>query len=450
MWKHAAGLALAACILKASPNVLLITVDTLRADHLSCYGYHLETSPNIDALAAEGVRFARAHTAIPLTGPAHISLLTSRYPQEHGAIRNGVAPREESSLVFLPQVLRRHGYRTAAFVSAWPLTTRLTHLGRWFDRYDEDLPRRYQLFNSMRHAEDVTPAAIRWLEDNHGERFFLWVHFFDPHSPYEYRMKFSKLKRSEGQPRPAASAEMRDRIQRYDSEVAYTDYWVGRLVASLDRLGLRDSTLVVLTADHGESLGEHNYVGHGRHLYQNIVHIPLIFRFPQRIAGGQVEERPVSLLDITPTIVDLVVEDQEVRAKLKAAFSGRSLANSLLTDEPPLQRPIRYLTFAGKKGFFPQWLAWLWTDSREGPLRIGTTEGARKLIWTPGSKRLAAYNLQEDPFELRPSVIRPRSADFERETAQLDQWFRATYRGSGASVMTEEDVEVLRSLGYLQ
>lgn len=441
---------LLACTLEASPNVLLITIDTLRADHLSCYGYHLKTSPNIDALAAEGVRFERAHTAIPLTGPAHISLFTSRYPQEHGAIRNGVAPRKESSLVFLPEVLRRHGYRTAAFVSAWPLKTRLTHLSRWFDRYDEELPRRYQLVNSMRDAEDVTPAAIRWLEDNRGVPFFLWVHYFDPHSPYEFRAKFSKLTRTGGPAQPAANAEMRDRIQRYDSEVAYTDYWVGRLLAALDRLEMRDSTLVVLTADHGESLGEHSYVGHGRHLYNNIVHIPLIFRFPGRIAGGEVEERPVSLLDITPTILDLLVEDRQAFSKLKAAFSGRSLAGSLLRDEPPLERPIRYLTFAGKKGFFPQWLAWLWADPGEGPLRIGVTDGARKLIWTPGARRLAAYRLDEDPFELRPSLIKPRTADFERETARLDQWFRATNRGLGASALTDEDVEALRSLGYLQ
>ena len=127
------------------PNILLITVDTLRADHLSSYGYPLRTSPTIDRLAEEGTRFSSAYSPIPLTGPSHISLFTSRFPQEHGARVNGYAVGKDSKWLFLPQILKKFGYTNAAFISAWPLNSRLTHLGKWFDTYDENLTRSYQV-----------------------------------------------------------------------------------------------------------------------------------------------------------------------------------------------------------------------------------------------------------------------------------------------------------------
>jgi arylsulfatase A-like enzyme len=351
------------------PHVVLITVDTLRADHLSCYGYHRNTSPHIDRLASEGVRFDQAYTTIPLTGPAHISLFTSRYPQEHGARNNGVATAGAAKLVFLPQVLRKHGYRAGAFVSAWPLTARLTHLDRSFDDYEETLTRRYKLFNSSRYAEDVTPLAVRWLERNAGKRFFLWVHYFDPHQPYERRSGFAPAANGAGAPDRSQNAEMRDRIARYDSEIAYTDHHVGILLHTLDRLKLRDSTLIVVAADHGESLGEHDYVGHGRHLYRDIVRVPLIVRLPKAVPPGLVIPERVSLLDVAPTVVDLVLGP--ARGSLTKAFAGRSLAPALTGKATLKPRSLRYLTFGGEKLFFPQWLAWLWVPKAELPLRIG-------------------------------------------------------------------------------
>ena len=154
------------------PNVLFITIDTLRADHLSCYGYHLKTSPNIDRLAEQGVRYEHAYTVTSRTGPSHYSMFTSRYPQEHGAKLNGFAVAENTKFLFLPQILRRFGYKAGAFVSAWPLTAHLTQLDRWFDTYDEELNRTYQYINSSRWAEDVTPKAISWLEA-HDQRSIL-------------------------------------------------------------------------------------------------------------------------------------------------------------------------------------------------------------------------------------------------------------------------------------
>jgi arylsulfatase A-like enzyme len=431
------------------PNILLITVDTLRADHLSCYGYHVRTSPNIDRLASEGARFERANTTIPLTGPAHISMFSGIYPHQHGARRNGVAPLEESRMVMLPEVLRRHGYRAAAFVSAWPLKGRLTHLDRWFDEYDEELPRSYQWFNSMRDASDVTPKVESWLERNKARRFFLWVHYFDPHAPYELRDEFRRLEPSGAKPRFARrDSKYLSRVTHYDSEVAYTDHYIGRLLSTLDRLGLRESTLVVLTSDHGESLGEHGYVGHGRQLYENIVGVPLIFRWPGKIPEAKVFSRRVSILDIAPTILDLA--SLPASPSRKRHFEGRTLAKPLAGDGRPPVRPIQFLTFAGKKGFAPQWLSWLWTSNREMPLRLGMTEDSRKLIWHPRSGSLVIFDIDSDPLEQRPSSRGTGTAVFERETARLEAWFTATASRAGKMAEAEQDLEVLKSLGYLQ
>jgi arylsulfatase A-like enzyme len=224
------------------PNVLLITVDTLRADHLSSYGYPIVTSPYIDSLAAEGVRFAKSYTAIPLTGPAHLSILTGRFPQELGVLRNGVSPSSKAAIVPMPDVLRKNGYRTAAFVSGWPLTSHLTHLDRWFDHFDEEMGRRYQLFNSSRYAEDVNPPVLKWLRahGNKGKPFFLWVHYFDPHSPYLRRDFFQPKPRSgteanSGSPQDEETAE---RIRDYDSEIYYTDHHIGELLNEMNRTRL--------------------------------------------------------------------------------------------------------------------------------------------------------------------------------------------------------------------
>ena len=437
----------------ALPNVLLITVDTLRADHLSCYGYHLETSPNIDKLAAEGVRFKQVRTVIPLTGPAHFSLFTSRYPQEHGARINGISQNEEAKVLFLPQILRKFGYATAGFISSWPLTSRLTHLDQWFDFYDEDLPRDYQLLNSQRFAEDVTPRAINWLEANKNQRFFLWVHYFDPHSPYHLRKGFENPKQI-GTPAPLPPGlddnGARERVRMYDSEIGYADHYVGKLLATLDRAGLRDDTLVVLVADHGESLGEHDYVGHGRQLYEPVVRIPLIFRYPGKVAAGKVVTTPVSLLDVTPTVLDLTVNQVNGDHQLPVTFSGRSVATSLNGGPDPGEKVIRYVTFAGRKGWMPKAIMDLFVDFEGLPLKMGRMSGTRKTIWTPKADQLEIYDLAADPFELKGSRPKSRSPIYEAETARLKSWFHATAGASGKNRMTDKDIKILKSLGYLK
>jgi choline-sulfatase len=378
-------------------------------------------------------------------------LFTSRYPQEHGARINGVAIPENSKWLALPQILRRFGYHNAAFVSAWTLNSRLTRLNRWFDLYDENLTRTYQVFNSSRYAEDVTPRALRWMQENDAKPFFLWVHYFDPHSPYHLREEFASPERSghPEKPAPPMNNQMRQRIRQYDSEIGYCDHHIGRLLDHLDKSGQGDNTIVVLTSDHGESLGEHGYVGHGRHLYDDIVRVPLIVRYPGKMPAGKVIHENVSLLDVTPTLLDMALSEDERRGQ-PFSFAGRTLVPAMAGGERIPARPMRYVAFAGKKGSAPRWLSWIWVQKAELPLRVGLTEGPRKLIWSPGEGSLSMYDILSDPLELKPQVVGTGDAAYKRETAQLGRWFESTDLEESDAKLSERDTEVLRSLGYIQ
>ena len=246
------------------PNVVILTIDTLRADRLSSYGYRRPTSPNVDRLLASGVRFTQARTVEPLTNPALCSMFTSLYPHEHGATRNGL--RLRPGLPSVAGVLQRRGYRTAAFVGNWTLKDRISGLGEHFERYDEVFSRKrwFGVFKSEATAEDLSDAALEWLDETNGSRrpFLLWVHYVEPHAPYRLQEGFA---RPLGIP-PAGNASRSD---RYDTEIAFADHHLGRVLAFFDRdPALKANTLFIFTADHGESLGEHGYWGHGRNLHE--------------------------------------------------------------------------------------------------------------------------------------------------------------------------------------
>ena len=434
------------------PHVVLITVDTLRADHLSSYGYHLKTSPVMDQLAAEGVRFERAYTAIPMTGPSHFSMFTGRYPQEHGARINGVSVAGDSKFLGLPQILRRFGYTSGAFVSAWPLLGRLTRLDRHFDHYDEELGRSYQLVHSMRWAEDVTLPALRWLEENsEKERIFLWVHYFDPHEPYNLREEYADPE-VVGEPHsdlPEYSSEVRSRIRRYDSEIGYADAHIGQLLQRIDRLGLADNTLVVLVSDHGEGLGEHGFVGHGRWLYESTVRVPWIMRMPGRIEPGTVVQDSVSMLDLAPTLLDLVVPEFRNESQVSISFTGRSQVSTIDGAVAPTSRQIRYLSFEGKKGFAPGWLSWIWKPNAGLPFRIGKLEGDRKMVWTPEADLFEIFDLGKDPLELSPAELTPTDRSYAFERDGFHRWYDSTDLAESETKLSKQDQEALESLGYI-
>ena len=316
------------------------------------------------------------------------------------------------------------------------------------------MTRKYDVIHSSRSAQDLTPVVSRWLDGNKNSAkpFFLWVHYFDPHSPYDMKMEFENLDPSGNKKRgpEPLNREMAKRIQRYDSEIAFTDFHVGKLLDKVDRLGLRDSTLLVLTADHGESLGENGYVGHGRRLDDNIVRVPLILRYPERIPAGKVVAENVSLLDIAPTVLDLAGVAALAKDDIPWSFAGRSLESTIADDEELPERPMRYLAFAGRKGFAPGWMSWMWSRKARLPLHLGMTMGSDKFVWTPGNSELAVLDLEQDPFELEPKVLDEGERAYERRTASFQRWFDSTDLEESELKISDRDVEVLKSLGYLK
>jgi arylsulfatase A-like enzyme len=391
------------------PSIVLITVDTLRADRLSGLGYERPTSPHIDALLATGAVFTEARTVEPLTSPALCSLLTSLEPHHHGSTRNGLKMRTD--LDSLGKILGRSGWTTAAF-------TRKRWLG---------------LLNSEATAEDVTDSALKWL---HGHRsrspddpFLLWVHYVEPHAPYRFHAEYaSRL----GIARHSSSPS-----DHYDTEIAAADHAIGSLLKGLgDR-----SPIIVFAADHGESLGDHGYWGHGRHLYEPSLKIPMAISWPGRITPKRVEGQAL-ITDITPTLLDLV------GLAVPDSFAGASWASTLTRDTPASVR--RGACFQAHRGAVQ-----VKHDSNRarslGLLAVGYVEGNRKEILRIRSKEHLVFDLAADPEEKNNLVDSQSEAtdDLLRcvgETVEgLEQVDRMT-----PTALDNESREKLRALGYLE
>jgi choline-sulfatase len=291
-WRHGAA---------AGFDLLLITLDTTRADHLGAYGYPDAETPNLDRLAREGVRFSEAMTVVPLTLPAHATILTGLLPPRHG-VRNNAEFRLGKEGSTLGEILQREGYATAAFVSAFVLDARYG-TGRGFDTYDDRVePVRggvFALGTLERKAPDTTDAFLGWLgEQQRDRRIFSWVHYFDAHAPYE----------------PPRDLALRFEGRPYDGEIALIDREVGRVLAALEAAGRMGRTLVVVVGDHGEGLGEHGEATHGHFIYDSTMRVPLILYAPRAIGLGLVDQRVVSTADLLPTVLDLLgTRDREMR-----------------------------------------------------------------------------------------------------------------------------------------
>ncbi len=282
----------------AGANVVLITLDTLRADRVECYGYDGVETPNLNALAARGIRFEDAVASVPLTLPSHASILTGNYPPTHGVRDNGIH-RLTPGHTTLAERLQEEGYTTAAFVASFVLDRRYgTDQG--FDVYDDiintgDPDSSHWQSRPERRGDRVVDSAMGWLEENErtgeGRPFFLWLHLYDPHEPYDPPQPFKSRYAGNG----------------YDGEVAFTDQQVGRLVDRLRSLELLDDTLLVVVGDHGEGLGEHGEQTHGRLIYETTMRVPLIFHAPSVLPEGRVvDDRVVATVDIAPTLMDLL------------------------------------------------------------------------------------------------------------------------------------------------
>lgn len=296
-------------------NLLIITVDTLRADHVGIYGYKKIETPNIDRLGEKGVLFSRAYCHVPLTLPSHCSLFTGTLPIFHGVRDNGY--RLPSFNITLAEILKKKGYLTAAFVGAFPLDSRFG-LDKGFDVYD-DLYGSKNVVRDLsfieRRAEEVNKKAVEWLDKNQNSKFFVWVHYFDPHTPYE----------------PPSSFNHEYAGREYDGEIAYTDYVIGKLLEKLNQLKLIEKTLIILTSDHGEGLGDHNETTHGIFVYDSTLRVPLIFHNPKISPGNKIVSDQVGLIDVMPTILDLMGFPQspniQGRSFKSVIFKGKSFPN---------------------------------------------------------------------------------------------------------------------------
>ena len=383
----------------SAQNVLLVTIDTLRADSVGAYGAVSARTPVLDGLAHDGLRVDRAWTTAPITLPAHASVLTGLYPPGHGARHNGIAVTP--AVPTLATVLKAAGFATAAFVSAFPLDRRFG-LARGFDVYDDEMPREGSgRPGNERAGADTVTRAIAWLETHRRSRFFLWVHLFEPHAPY-------------GTPGSSATVP-----QRYAEEVATADRQVGRLLAALNDAAV--STLVVATADHGEAFGEHDEIGHSMFVYDTTLRVPLVMRGPG-VPPGVVIRGDASLVDVAPTIGALT--GTAVPAgdgqSLQPAFTGTALAPRALYAE----------SFAPLFDF--GWAA----------LRT-VREGQWKYIAAP---RTELYDVGGDPAELtnRAGESADRDRGYAAEAAR-----RSGAEPASSMAMNPEATNRLRSLGYL-
>ncbi len=418
------------------PSIVVITIDTLRADRLSSYGYDRPTSPNIDELLSKGTRFTRAWTVEPLTNPALASMITGMLPHEHGASRNGLRMRE--GLDSLPKVLARNGWQTAAVVSNWTLKEKVSGMGEHFDEYLEVLTKRryYGLINSEANGTDVTDEAIDWLEGQHEKNperpFLIWVHYIEPHAPYKYQKNFAD--------RLGITGRDPSRSDRYDTEVAAADHEVGRLLKWLGQHLDGDQIITFFAADHGESLGEHGVWGHGRNLMEPGLRIPMGITWPGTIEQGVVVAQG-RIVDLGPTVLGLLSIDAP------DSFVGANWADTLRRQTQDEDGAYCYQAHRGAvHGTHESDRA-----RSKGLLAVGRIDGNTKEIFDVKNNARQLFDLANDPGELE-SMVDPQSAPSEELVQCIGEISEALGGLDRLKTrkMDDETVEQLRALGYLE
>jgi len=392
-------------------NVLLVTLDTTRADRIGAYGWGHARTPNIDALAAGGVRFAQAYCSAPLTLPSHCSILTGTYPLYHKVRNNGsyyLAPEA----VTLAERLRDRGFLTSAFVASFNVDSRFG-VDQGFALYDDraDDEQMLKTFRSERRGDKVADAFLGWLEGNAKSRFFSWVHFFDPHMPHDppspYKEEFAG--------------------DLYDGEIAFMDHELGRIIDGLRAKGILDRTLIVLAGDHGEALGDKEELDHGIFIYDGTMKVPLIFYGDKRLPSGLVVDSKVRLIDLMPSVLDML------GIPVNPEVQGTSL--------------LPYIE--GKKdGDLPCYLESYYPPETFGWSElVGIVDGDWKFIRAPRSE---LYNLKTDAKEEKDLVAR-EAGTAARLNRKLDEVIKASTSKAepGRRTLSRDEEDRLRSLGYI-
>ena len=422
-------------------SVILISIDTLRADHLGCYGYQRNTSPNLDRFSEKAALFRNAITPRPKTTPAMVSVLTGLYPHTHG-VRKLYKPLKNGILT-LPEILRDKNYKTAAFVGNWILKKELSGLNQGFEVYNDNLVETTSKKGTCeRTAPNINKEVFRWLDENHNEKFFLWIHYQDVHGPYvapkEYQNLFthpeedliSEVLISVHQRLPRikiSDGEVDANLYRdaYDAEIRYCDKYVGDLLSKLEDLGLRE-IIIIITADHGESLGEHNYYfEHGKFVYDICSRVPLLIYVPGLKRSPPITQQ-VNIMNITPTILDLLgypIPRQMEGVSLLPLMKGEA---SLFDEHIFIERRNE---IKGVRTNNWKYINNIYCDSEE------------------------LYYLKEDPGEEK-NIIAENRAVAKGLKDVLSQWMNAndgiTEEKLEEMRLKEEDKRALRALGYLQ
>ncbi len=414
-----------------STPVILITIDTLRADHLSAYGYFRDTSPAIDALAADGVLFQNSNTVMATTLPAHTSLFTSSYTPRHGVRSNLRFYRQpvvtDAGFRTAAQLFAAAGYRTAAFVGAAPLRAE-TGIAAGFQSYSEPEGRE-------RRAAVTTALAQSWLAEQPDERFFLWVHYFDPHDPYAPPAAYAGLFRTDERLRrwirdlgiaPEHRSASAYKHNLYDAEIRYTDTQIGRLLDTLRERGLYDRAMIVVTSDHGEGLLQHGEIHHGV-IFNEELDVPLIMKFPKgKGPEGKRVAKLVSLIDVLPTLVEALELPLD-----SSQFDGINV----------LEAENRYLMAEREH-----------TRHRYGSESNLTLRDAKWKYFYYSERPDELFDLETDYTEMR-NVINEHPEVAERMKRDLFALIhRSEQRGAGLEVrrdLSPERREDLRALGYL-
>ncbi len=417
---------------RSRPDVIVITLDTTRADHLSCYGYFRETSPHLDALSQQAILFENAIAHMSTTLPSHLSLFTSTHTIRHGVRGNFSSFHRtwegDRGIRTAAEIFADLGYETAAFVSAAPLK-QVTGMSAGFDHYREPAE------NQCR-AEETTSAALEWLADAPEKPLFLWVHYFDPHDIYSAPRPFTTFFRTDDELIEQLRTnhysrwdelDIQHMANMYDSEIRYMDDQIGRLFDALRERGAWDDAALVVVGDHGEGLGQHDFIRHDP-LNREQLHVPLILKLP---GSDRAERRPrvTALIDVLPTLVEAL--DLPVPAAVREQFEGRDM----------LEGPPWDYVFSERA---------LGRVKKLGPGEQYTLTGEDWKYFHSTEKPDELYDLGSDPFELK-DVIDEHPEVAERLRARiLEALEREGLHGPRTGeTLPEEHLEQLRSLGYV-
>jgi arylsulfatase A-like enzyme len=420
------------------PNIILITLDTTRADHLSFYGYHRRTSPNLAELVDESVVYTNAIAPSSWTLPSHASLFTGKFTASHGAQYDPDGPLRISDAISGPEawqnyrarglaqnevtlagILKEAGYSTGAVVGG-PWMKKIFGLNKGFDFYDD---REIGTVNG-RLAGQISASASQWIDKLRGDDFFLFLNYFDPHTPYQAPEGFSRAFLPKSTDLSGRKPTLEEYIALYDSEILYMDHYIGLLLSKLKADNLYDETMIIVTADHGELFGEHGHFGHGKHLYQEEIHVPLFIKYP----GGEV----------LPSRTDVQVQLNDIMAIILERL-GIPIPQGIQAGVPPqIGHPL--LSEVSSLPAFSPYGAWR-----------AIFGGDFKFTWNSKGNNLL-FNLKDDPRENK-NLVNDKPGLAKRMMSDLNQYLEKLPEpgpASEAQDLDEDTKKALRSLGYIE